>query len=169
MECIVEMYFPDRTDHNLILDALRYWVMSFHVDGFKLLGNRLPITAIVQDALLSRTKILYDGFDMSVVPQNRTYENLYIDKDEYQFAARMMLNHINCNMYELLNQQKKQGENVGFINYISSNNGFTLSDLFMYNDRHNEANGEKMLMVLHGISAIITVVRGLRERDLSVR
>ena len=55
----------------------------------------------------------------------------------------MMLNHINCNMYELLNQQKKQGENVGFINYISSNNGFTLSDLFMYNDRHNEANGEK--------------------------
>ena len=27
----------------------------------------------------------------------------------------------------------------------------------------------KMLMVLHGISAIITVVRGLRERDLSVR
>ena len=143
MECIVEMYFPDRTDHNLILDALRYWVMSFHVDGFKLLGDRLPVTAIVQDALLSRTKILYDGFDMSVVPQNRTYENLYIDKEEYQFAARMMLNHINCNMYELLNQQKKQGENVGFINYISSNNGFTLSDLFMYNDRHNEANGEK--------------------------
>ena len=143
MECIVEMYFPDRTDHNLILDALRYWVMSFHVDGFKLLGDRLPITAIVQDALLSRTKILYDGFDMSVVPQNRTYENLYIDKEEYQFAARMMLNHINCNMYELLNQQKKQGENVGFINYISSNNGFTLSDLFMYNDRHNDANGEK--------------------------
>ena len=143
MECIVEMYFPDRTDHNLILDALRYWVMSFHVDGFKLLGDRLPVTAIVQDALLSRTKILYDGFDMSVVPQNRTYENLYIDKEEYQFAARMMLNHINCNMYELLNQQKKQGENVGFINYISSNNGFNLSDLFMYNDRHNEANGEK--------------------------
>lgn len=69
MECIVEMYFPDRTDHNLILDALRYWVMSFHVDGFKLLGDRLPVTAIVQDALLSRTKILYDGFDMSVVPQ----------------------------------------------------------------------------------------------------
>ena len=61
MECIVEMYFPDRTDHNLILDALRYWVMSFHVDGFKLLGDRLPVTAIVQDALLSRTKILYDA------------------------------------------------------------------------------------------------------------
>ena len=128
---------------DLSTRSLRYWVMSFHVDGFKLLGDRLPVTAIVQDALLSRTKILYDGFDMSVVPQNRTYENLYIDKEEYQFAARMMLNHINCNMYELLNQQKKQGENVGFINYISSNNGFTLSDLFMYNDRHNEANGEK--------------------------
>ena len=142
MECIMEMYFPDNTDHNLILSALHYWVQRFHVDGFRLLGDKLPLTAIIQDAMLSRTKILYDSFDMSVVPKDRRYENLYIDRAEYQFPARMMLNHINCNMNELLNQQRKQGENIGFINYIADNNGFTLTDLFMYNDRHNETNGE---------------------------
>lgn len=145
MECIMEMYFPDNTDHNLIINALRFWVLNFHVDGFRLIGSKLPVTAIIQDAMLSRTKILYPEFDMSVVPEDKKYENLYIDKEEYQFPARMMLNHINCSMKQLLNQQRKQGDNTGFINYISSNNGFTLADIFMYNDRHNEANGENNL------------------------
>lgn len=145
MECIMEMYFPDNTDHNLIINALRFWVLNFHVDGFRLIGNKLPVTAIIQDAMLSRTKILYQEFDMSVIPEDKKYENLYIDKEEYQFPARMMLNHINCSMKQLLNQQRKQGDNIGFINYISSNNGLTLADIFMYNDRHNEANGENNL------------------------
>jgi len=56
MECVMEMYFPDDTNHNLVLDALRYWVREYHVDGFHLLGGNLPITAIVQDNMLSRTK-----------------------------------------------------------------------------------------------------------------
>lgn len=145
LECILEMYFPENTDHNMIIDCLRFWVLQFHVDGFRLMGSKLPVTAIIQDAILSRSKILYQEFDMSAVPENKNYENLYIDKEEYQFPARMMLNHINCSMQQLLNQQRKQGDNVGFINYISSNNGFTLTDIFMYNDRHNEDNGENNL------------------------
>ena len=42
-------------------------------------------------------------------------------------------------------QQRKQGAFLGYINYIASNNGFTLADLFMYNDKHNEENGEQNL------------------------
>lgn len=145
MECILEMFFPEYINHNLILDALRYWVIEYHVDGFKLIGEKLPITAIIQDSILSRTKILYDAFDMNAVSEDKKYQNLYIDKDEYMYPARKILNHMNGDMKELLNQQKKQGENFGFINYINSNNGFTLADLFMYNDRHNEANGENNL------------------------
>ena len=52
---------------------------------------------------------------------------------------------MNGTMREFLNQQRKQGTNIGYINYISSNNGFTLADLFMYNDKHNESNGEENL------------------------
>ena len=63
-------------------------------------------------------------------------------KDEYLFPARRILNHINGDMQEFLNQQRKQGENHGFVNYIAGNNGFTLADVFRYNDRHNEENGE---------------------------
>ena len=140
MECVMEIFFPDDTNQNLIMDALHYWVKEYHVDGFHILGGRLPMTNIVQDAILSRTKLFAEDFHG--VSNPRKYKNLYIYKAEYQYPARQLLNHYDCDIREFINQQKKQSEDLGFVNYIATNNGFTLSDLFMYNDKHNEANGE---------------------------
>ena len=141
MECVMEFFFPEETDQNLILAALRFWVMEYHVDGFHLLGENLPMTAIAQDRRLSRTKIFYTDFgDAGSAPRN--YRNLYVYKDEYQYPARKMLNHFGYDLDKFIDQQRKQGSELGFVNYISDNNGFTLADLFMYNERHNEANGE---------------------------
>lgn len=145
VECVMEMFFPDNTNHNLILDALRYWVREFRVDGFHLLGENLPVTAIVQDKLLSRTKIFYTNFDEGACQKERKYKNLYVYRDEYLYPARKILNHLNGNMRDFVDQQRKQGAYLGYVNYITSNNGFTLADLFMYNDKHNEANGEDNL------------------------
>lgn len=142
MECIMEMYFPEGTNHNLILAALRYWVRVFHVDGFHLLGGHLPITAAVQDVLLSRTKLFYTEFAPSLSREDKKYKNLFVYRDEYQYPTRKILNHINGDMKEFTDQQRKQGTSLGYVNYIASNNGFTLADVFMYNDRHNEDNGE---------------------------
>lgn len=142
MDCILEMFFPEHTNHNLILNVLRFWVREYHVDGFHLLGENLPITAIIQDSLLSRTKIFYTGFDESAVRTDRQYQPLYVYKEEYMYPARKLLNHMNGEVREFLNQQRKQGMNVGYVNFITSNNGFTLADLFMYNDKHNDDNGE---------------------------
>lgn len=141
MEVVMEMYFPEDTNHNLILCALRYWVKEFHVDGFHLLGQKLPISTLVQDYLLSRTKIFCADFS-GENGTGRKYRNLYVYREEYQYPARKILNHQNGNMREFLDQQRKQGEYLGYVNFITSNNGFTLADLFMYNDKHNEANGE---------------------------
>ena len=143
MECILEMYFPNDTNHNMILDALRFWVREYHVDGFHLLGENLPITAIVQDVLLSRTKIFYPEFNTNVVPTGRNYKTLFVYKDEYMYPSRKILNHMNGDMKSFLDQQRKQGSDLGYVNYITSNNGFTMADLFMYNYKHNEANGEE--------------------------
>ena len=136
----MEMYFPEKVNHNLILEALRYWVREYHVDGIHLLGEHLPITAIVQDGMLSRTKIFYVNFEEKACAASRKYPNLYIYKEEYQYPVRQVLNHINGNMRDFADQQRKQGAFLGYINYIASNNGFTLADLFMYNDKHNEEN-----------------------------
>ncbi len=142
MECVMEMYFPDNTNHNLILDAIRYWTGNYHIDGFHLLGQDLPIKAIVQDVMLSRTKFFYESFDSGMQETGHRYKNLFVYRDEYLFPARRILNHINGDMQEFLNQQKKQEPQKGFVNYIAGNNGFTLMDSLMYNDRHNEENGE---------------------------
>ncbi len=141
MECVMEFFFPEGTDQNLILAALRFWVMEYHVDGFHLLGENLPMTAIAQDKRLSRTKIFYTDFG-DAGDKERSYRNLYVYKDEYQYPARKMLNHFGYDLDEFIDQQRKQGSVLGFVNYISDNNGFTLADLFMYNERHNEDNGE---------------------------
>ena len=129
MECVMEMYFPEKVNHNLILEALRYWVREYHVDGIHLLGEHLPITAIVQDGMLSRTKIFYVDFEEKACAASRKYPNLYIYKEEYQYPIRQVLNHINGNMRDFADQQRKQGAFLGYINYIASNNGFTLADL----------------------------------------
>lgn len=141
MECVMEFFFPEGTDQNLILAALRFWVREYHVDGFHLLGENLPMTAIAQDKRLSRTKIFYTDFG-DAGEKERSYRNLYVYKDEYQYPARKMLNHFGYDLDEFIDQQRKQGSVLGFVNYISDNNGFTLADLFMYNERHNEDNGE---------------------------
>jgi glycogen operon protein len=140
----MEMFFTEGTNHNLILDILRYWVRVYRVDGFHLLGTNLPITAIVQDNVLSRTKIFYEELNESVCSAGRKYKNLYVYKEEYMYPARRVLNHLNGNMRDFADQQRKQGAFLGYVNYIASNNGFTLADLFMYNDKHNEENGEKI-------------------------
>lgn len=142
MECVMEMFFPDYINHNMVMDILHFWVRTYHVDGFHLLGNNLPMTAITQDMILSRTKMFYTYFEENAQLAEKKYKNLFVYKNEYQFPARKILNHINSDMQEFIDQQKKQGENLGYINYLASNNGFTLADTFMYNDRHNEANGE---------------------------
>lgn len=141
MECVMEIFFPETSSHNMILDVLHYWVREYHVDGFHIIGGNLPITSIVQDPILSRTKIFAEHFDGQYDLQ-RKYKNLYIYKEEYQYAARQLLNNYDGDIREFINQQKKQGEDYGFVNYIANNNGFTLADLFMYCDKHNEANGE---------------------------
>lgn len=141
MECVLEFFFPWETNHNLIMDVLHFWVKEYHVDGFHLIGGSLPITSIVQDPVLSRTKIFAEDF-WGQYNGNRKYKNLYIYKDEYQFAVRQLINHYDCDIREFANQQRKQGDQYGFVNYLAINNGFTLADCFMYNDKHNEANGE---------------------------
>ena len=74
MECVMEIFFPEETNHNLIMDALHYWVREYHVDGFHILGGRLPMTSIVQDAILSRTKLFAEDF--YGVSNPRKYKNL---------------------------------------------------------------------------------------------
>ncbi len=142
MEFVMEIFFDERENHNMILQVLRYWLREYHVDGFHLLGKNLPITAIVQDAMLSRTKIFYTGFDYALLEKQSSCDRLFVYSDEYLYPVRKMMNRCGGDLNEFAGQQRKQHEVQGFVNYITGNNGFTLRDLFTYEQKHNEANGE---------------------------
>lgn len=142
MECIMEMYFPRTVNQNRMLDVLRFWVMEYHVDGFHLLGENLPVAAITQELILSRTKLFCEQFPEQWLERDEMHPHLYIYRDEFLYPVRKMLNHHGGSLAEFIDQMRKQRENMGFVNYIASNNGFTLADTFCYNEKHNEENGE---------------------------
>lgn len=143
MECIMEMFFTEEQNQNVILEALRYWVREYHVDGFHLLGDKLPITVIAQDAWLRRSKIFYTAFDGMLLEMPCRYPHLFIYNDEYLYAVRGMLNHMSGNLESFACQQRKQHKIQGFVNYIADNNGFSLLDIFSYAEKHNWENGEE--------------------------
>lgn len=142
LECVLEMFFPSGMNQNVILSILRFWVREYHVDGFHLLGDSVPVKAVCQDMFLSRTKLFCISFDEEMYHVEKAYPNLYVYNDDYLYPARKLLNHIGGSLEEFANQQKKQSEQIGFVNYIANNNGFTLMDTFCYQDKHNEDNGE---------------------------
>lgn len=142
IECILEMFFPKEVPQKEILDALHYWVLLYHVDGFHLQGEDLPVDAIAEDALLKETKILYAWFKEEVIAKEETKNHLFFCNDEFLYPIRRMLSGREANLYEMANQMRKQQKKAGYVNYICDNNGFSLSDLFAYSEKHNEANGE---------------------------
>lgn len=142
MECILEMYFDEKMNQNIAVEILRYWVMEYHVDGFHLLGAALSVDAMAQDLILRRTKLFAEGFSQRLFKETPSYPHLFVYNDDFLYASRKLLSCNNGNMPELLNQLKRQNEVFGFVNFVAGNNGFTLADLFSYNEKHNAENGE---------------------------
>lgn len=151
---------------ELIINSLRYWVIEFHVDGFRFDlasiltrgtdGAPLPrpplIEAITKDPILSKTKLFAEAWDAAGLYQighfhphgNRWSEwnGLYRD------TIRRFIKGINgikgefatriCGSKDLYHAQSPAAS----VNYITCHDGFTLADLVSYNQKHNRENGE---------------------------
>lgn len=138
MELIMEIHFDSEQTVSFMTEVLRYWVMEYHVDGFKLLGAALPMEGIARDPYLSRTKLFYENFSKELLEEEPS--NLYAYNEEFLYPARKMLNHLSGDMIEFTEQLKKSHPAQHFVNYIANNNTFTLADIFSYNEKHNMEN-----------------------------
>ena len=137
------MHFVPEQTAGAIIEILRYWVMEYHVDGFKLLGAGLPIAEIAKDPYLTGTKIFYEKFPYDLKEEN--YGNIYVYNDDFLYPARKMLNHLGGDMVEYTEVMKRQQDGGHSVNYIANSNTFTLADVFSYNEKHNGDNGEENL------------------------
>ncbi len=64
MEVILQFYFPKGMDVTEIGNILRFWVLTYHVDGFHLMGD-VPAQALAGDPALTDTKLWYYDFECS--------------------------------------------------------------------------------------------------------
>lgn len=151
--------------NQLILDSLRYWVSVMQVDGFRfdlapVLGRESWgfdrgsgfFDSVKQDPQLAGIKMIAEpwdtgpgGYQLGQFPQGWSeWNDEYRDTlrsfwrgDQHQLQALARAMHGSSEKFEW--QQRAPSASI---NFITSHDGFTLTDLVSYNDRHNEANGE---------------------------
>ena len=147
MEVIMQFYFPDEVTKAYIAEVLRFWVCEYHVDGFRLKGNKVSAEMIATDPLLSNTKLIYYGFPFGDIYGNvaPAYKNLAVCNDDYMYDMRKYLKSDEGMLGAVMHHMKVNPKDHGIIHYFTENSGFTLCDLVSYDRKHNEDNGENNL------------------------
>jgi len=151
---------------QMIIDSLRYWVASMHVDGFRFdlasvlsrsrTGHPLedpPILwSIESDPILAGTKIIAEAWDAGGLYQvgsfigERFAEWNGPFRDDVRRFVKSDSNTVSRVAARILGSpdiyQQPDREITRSINFVTCHDGFTLNDLVSYNDKHNEANNE---------------------------
>jgi glycogen operon protein len=150
---------------QMVMDSLRYWVTSGHVDGFRFdlaltLGrlangfdpNAPFFAAIRQDPVLANVKMIAEPWDTGL--GGYQVGNFPRGWSEWNDAYRQTLRTAWCNgpghLGEIARRitgsadtyRGKGRDPRASINFVTVHDGFTLADLVSYAGKHNEANGE---------------------------
>ncbi len=150
---------------QMVLDSLRYWVEVCHVDGFRFdlapaLGRNAQgfsrhnpfFTTIRQDPSLAAVKLIAEpwdlgsgGYQVGEFPAQWTEWN-----DQFRHTMRRfwrgdggLIGDVSTRMSGSANLFNQRGRKPwASINHVTVHDGFTLADLYSYETKHNEANGE---------------------------
>ncbi len=151
---------------RFIISCLEYWVRDMHVDGFRFdLASALsrgedgsvlqdpPIVwGIELSEQLAKTKLIAEAWDatglyqVGCFPGYRWAEWNGIYRDvirQFVRGDRGLIKDVAtriCGSSDLYEHQHRLP--ISSINFVTCHDGFTLNDLFSYNDKHNLANGE---------------------------
>lgn len=144
IEAIMRFYFPDTVNRAFIQDILKFWAYEYHVDGFFLMGDDLPMDMIAADMLLRDRKIYNIFFDKDTITR-RKYgynTNMAFVNSDFQNVCRKYLKSDENQLSDFLYRQRLNPADVHTVNYITDYYGFTLKDLVTFDYKHNEANNE---------------------------
>ncbi|MCR5402551.1 MAG: hypothetical protein K6E91_01855 [Butyrivibrio sp.] len=144
LEVIMQFYFDEHENGTLIIDALRFWRCTYHVDGFHLKGSVIPLRLITREPLFDDTKIWYDWFDYGSVFEGKIPEIRLLGEynNGFLFNSRRFLKSDDNSAGDFLRSMTANSHDHAMINYICDYEGFRLADLVTYEHKHNEENGE---------------------------
>ncbi len=145
IEVLMELNVPAGTNRSMVVDALRFWVREYHLDGFRINPGETDPILLAGDPYLSGTKLLANGWDIGTIYQRDRIPN-YITlaefHDGFRDDARRFLKGDEGMAGTFASRIIRHPDRSAVINYITDHNGFTLCDLYMYDVKHNEQNGE---------------------------
>ena len=146
IEVLMEMNIPSGTNRSMLVDALRFWVREYHVDGFRINLEQADPLLLAGDPYLSGTKLIGGGWDIpAIYPKDRVPSPVRLAEfhDGFRTDARKFLKGDEGMAGTFAGRIIRRPDRSTIINYITDHNGFTLNDLYMYDVKHNEANGER--------------------------
>lgn len=144
IEVSMEFFFPEGTNPTLILDALHYWVMEYHIDGIHVNCEDAVMKMIQTDNLLCTTKIFTYSFatNTDFYNCNRETRNLANFNDDFMISARRFIKGDEDMLNTISYKIKANPPGAAVVNYVANHNTFTLYDAVSYDKKYNEANGE---------------------------
>ena len=145
LECMMEFYFGRHTALTKMLDVLRYWKITYHIDGFHIMGEGISQELFMKDPLLSDCKLFFHDVDGYGVLHGEApkFKNTAEYNEGFLYSMRHVLKGDENMTDEFMFRQKRNPLCNGVINYMADQDGFTVMDMVSYEERHNEANGEE--------------------------
>ena len=152
--------------HQMILECLRYWTITYHVSGFRfdlasILGRNEDgspmsspplLQSLAFDPILGDVKLIAEAWDAGGMYQvgsfpawNRWAEWNGKYRDDMRNYLKGDLGLAPTAAKRILGSPdlydpSGRGYNAS-INFLNCHDGFTLWDMYSYNTKHNEANG----------------------------
>ena len=140
LEVVPELYFSGKEVPEFVLEAVRFWVREYHVDGIHLTGYA-PTDLLAKDPYLADTKLWAISWD---APKPSAGEKKHLGEynDGFLIDMRRALKGDEEQMSSLIYRNRRDPAETGVLNFMAGTNGFTMMDMVSYDQKHNEANGE---------------------------
>ena len=151
---------------EFVRNVLRYWVMHMHVDGFRfdlasilgrdehgnILRNAPLLEDIAEDPILRDVKIIAEAWDAGGAYQVGSFSKrrwrewngrFRDDVRRFWIGEPGMMGSFATRICGSSDLYLGSGKGPGAsLNFVTSHDGFTLSDLVSYKQKHNSENGE---------------------------
>lgn len=143
IEVIMQMFYPATTKSQIITDSLRFWYLEYHVDGFHVMGERIPKDMLFSDAYLTKAKLYVNDIGKEYAYlTDADLTNIADVNNGFMISARRFLKSDGDSINGFVNYNRHNPKGPKSINYITCYEGFTLNDLVSYEHKHNEENKE---------------------------
>ncbi|MGL1901953.1 MAG: glycogen-debranching protein [Fibrobacterales bacterium] len=159
----------NRYTRTMVLDSLRYWVEEFHVDGFRFdlaaiftrnndgsvnLVDPPLIGEITNDPILANTRLIGEAWDIGSYQLGQDFPGVtwmqwngkyrddlrsFVKGEDGMVQSLMTRIYGSTDLFpeDLFNACHPWQS----VNFITAHDGFCLTDLVAYNEKHNEVNG----------------------------